>query len=277
VEIAFGVSAYKNPAHLERLVRRLHTGPETTFLIHVDRKSSDAVYDEMTGRLADLGGVRFLPRHTCHWGGFGHVRASLKVIDAVVQERAVPDHLILLSGQDYPIKTNAQLRGFLRDGVGRSYFLHFPLPTDNWSHGGLDRFQQWHLRRPYLHLRLPRRRRLPHALRPWGGSAYWILSQQAVRTVSDFLAANPWYIRFFSHVDIPDELFFQTILLNSPEAERCLNVRLHYTEWGRTPAPAILTRDDYPQLAASTCLFARKFDQTIDAEILDMIDDRLLS
>lgn len=276
MRIAYLISAYKRPEHLARLVHRLHTGPETRFLVHVDRKTDERTFQEMLDGLSDIEGLRMLPRHACHWGGFGHVRASLKGISSLIEHGDDPDYVILLSGQDYPIKPNARIRDFLERGEGRSFFLHFALPTENWSNGGLDRLTDWHLRYRRLHLRLPVRRRLPLGLRPWGGSAYWIVSRSALQTIADFVAATPEYVRFFEHVDIPDELFFQTILLNSGEAERCVDFRLHYTEWSRTPAPAVLTSDDFPQLAASTCLFARKFDPAVDREILDAIDENLL-
>ncbi len=140
----------------------------------------------------------------------------------------------------------------------------------------MDRLRDWHLRYRGLHVRLPLRRQLPSSLRPWGGSAYWIVSRRALRTIYDFVEENPWYVRFFEHVHIPDEIFFQTILLNSAEAERCVDLRLHYTEWERTPAPAILTSQDYPHLVESSCLFARKFDPSVDARVLDLIDENLL-
>jgi hypothetical protein len=276
MRIAYVVSAYKNPEHLARLVGRLHTGHDTTFVVHVDRKTDARVYDSMRERLDVHDRVTFLPRHACHWGGFGHVRASLKGIAEVRGSGWDPDYVILLSGQDYPIKPNAYVQEFLERGEGKSFFLHFPLPTDSWTHGGLDRIQRWHWRYRGLHLWLPLRRTLPGGLSPWGGSAYWIVSRSALRTIAEFVEANPSYVRFFRHVDIPDELFFQTILLNSREAERCVDFRLHYTEWSRSPAPAILTRDDFPHLVESTCLFARKFDQSVDREVLDLIDERLL-
>lgn len=275
MKIAYVVSAYQNPDHLSRLVHRLHTGPETAFLVHVDRKTDEATFRAMREGVADLADVGFLPRHSCHWGGFGHVRASLKGIQELLRSGTDPDYLILLSGGDYPIKPNALIRDFLAQGEGRSFLLQFPLPTPNWTNGGLDRIRDWHLRYRKLHIRLPLRRQLPRTMRPWGGSAYWIVSRTALRVIADFVEANPWYVRFFHHVDIPDELFFQTILLNSPEAERCVDHLLHYTEWSRTPAPAILTRDDYALLVDSPCLFARKFDPTVDAEVLDMIDEGL--
>jgi hypothetical protein len=276
VSIAYIISAYKSPEHFSRLVHRLHTGPETVFFVHVDRKTDDVTLRAMVDGVADLDGIRFLPRHACHWGGFGHVRATLKGIGEILRTGVDPDYVILLSSQDYPIKPNAHLQDFLSSGAGRSFLLNFPLPTENWSHGGMDRIRDWHLRYRKLHLRLPLRRRLPESMRPWGGSAYWIVSRTALRTIADFLNANPWYVRFFKHVHIPDELFFETILFNSPEAERCEDHLLHYTEWSRTPAPAILTREDYPHLVESPCLFARKFDPAIDREVLDMIDEGLL-
>ena len=276
VRIAYVISAYRSPDHLSRLVHRLHGSPETRFLLHVDRKTDEATHRAMQAGLADLADVHFLPRHSCHWGGFGHVRASLKAIAELVRTGDLPDYTILLSGQDYPIKSNAFIRAFLGEGQGRSFFMHFPLPSENWIGGGLGRFRDWHLRYRRLHLRLPLRRRLPGGLRPWGGSAYWIVSAGALRTIADFVASNPGYVRFFEHVDIPDELFFQTILLNTPEAERCVDFRLHYTEWSRVPAPAILTSEDFPHLAASSCLFARKFDEQVDEQVLDLIDEKLL-
>lgn len=275
VRVAYVISAYKNPRHLSRLVHRLHTGDETRFVLHVDRKTDTGVYDTMRKGLGDVEHVTFLPRHACHWGGFGHVGASLKGIREVLRQGWDPDYMILLSGQDYPIKPDAYIQDFLERGDRRSFFLHFPLPTTNWTHGGLNRFRRWHWRYGRIHVSLPLRRTFPAGLRPWGGSAYWIMSRSALRTISEFVDANPSYVRFFRNVDIPDELFFQTILLNSPEAERCVDFRLHYTEWTRTPAPAVLTTEDFPQLVTSSCLFARKFDETVDEVVLDLIDEKL--
>ena len=191
VRIAYVVSAYKRPEQLSRLIHRIHTGEDTSFLVHVDRKTDNATFGAMRDGLADLEDVRFLPRHSCHWGGFGHVRASLKGIDELLRSGADPDYVVLLSGQDYPIKPNDHIRDFLAGGEGRSFLLYFPLPTENWSEGGVDRVRDWHLRYRGLHLRLPRRRQLPQTMRPWGGGAYWMLSRKAVRTIADFVEANP--------------------------------------------------------------------------------------
>lgn len=275
MRVAYVISAYRRPEHLARLAHRL-ADDGVSFFVHVDSKTDEATYERMVAGVGDLPRVAFLERHACHWGGFGHVEASLKGLREIVRAGLDPDYVILLSGQDYPIKPNATIRAHLTRLDGRSAFMHFPLPTPDWDGGGLPRYRDWHLRWHRLHLRLPLRRTLPLGLAPWGGSAYWIMSRAAVETVLAFVEEHPEVVSFFRHVDIPDELFFQTILLNSPLASECEDIRLHYTEWGRTPAPAFLLEEDYPHLAESPCLFARKFDAEIDARILDLVDENLL-
>jgi hypothetical protein len=51
------------------------------------------------------------------------------------------------------------------------------------------------------------------------------------------------------------------------------NESLHYHDWSRGSAhPATLRAADLPKLRASGKLFARKFDASVDSEILDLLD-----
>jgi hypothetical protein len=270
--IAYIVSAYKLPAQLERLLRRL-AAPGVTFAVHVDKKTRGATWDEMTSRCRDLD-VVWLPRHRSQWGGFGHVRATLKGIDHVVENGAPFDYAVLLTGQDYPLRPPAEIARVLGEAEGRSFMRNIELPWDPWGpRGGLDRVEDWHVityRR--LHIALPLRRKIPGGLTPWGGSAYWCLEGSLVHFVHGYLRENPDYVRFFEHVFVPDELFFQTIIMNSEHRHTVVNDDLRYVDWTREPAPVVLTRRDVPSLLESGQLFARKFDETVDAEVLDDLD-----
>lgn len=274
-KIAYIVSAYKLPAQLERLLRRLQ-GPGVSFAVHVDRKTRRPVWDEMVSRCRDLD-VTWLPRHRSQWGGFGHVRATLKGIDHFVEGGIPFEYAVLLTGQDYPLRSSTAIADFLDAADGRSYMRHVALPWAPWGpRGGLDRVEDWHLityRR--LHLALPLRRRVPAALEPYGGSAYWCLSSRLVHFVHGFLSENPDYVRFFRHVFVPDELFFQTIIMNSKLRNTIENDDLRYLDWSREPAPAVLTHDDLSALLAASQLFARKFDATVDSSVLDALDAHL--
>jgi hypothetical protein len=272
IRIAYVVSAYMLPRQLERLLRRLDA-PEASFAVHVDRKTRQRVYEEMVARTRDLD-VVFLPRHVSHWGGFGHVRATLKGIDHFVAAGAPFDYAVLLTGQDYPLRSPEAIASFLEGARGRSFMNNWRLPYAPWGErGGLERIEDWHVityRR--WHFRLPLRRKLPLGLEPYGGGAYWCLARDVVEYVHAFVHANPEYVRFFRHVLIPDELFFQTIVMNSPLRDSVENENLRYLDWSREPAPAVLLESDLPALVSSHKLFARKFDERIDSTILDLLD-----
>lgn len=284
MRIAYIISAYQRPRQLVRMVKRLNT--ETSlFFIHVDKKTPDIVYAVMTDGLSLLTNVRFLERHTCVWGGFGHVAATLKGINEVVNSGTDVDFVVLLTGQDYPIKPNRHISDFLSGHRGSLFLDHFPLPHPEWQNLGLDRIDSWHLRLFNRHQRLAPpswlglRRRFPSGFQPFGGSSYWCLPHDAIEYVHRFCLEQPDFVRFFRTVDVPDELFFQTILLNSPFGERVVNDDLHFIDW-RDPhagSPAVLTTGDFARLQSSAKLFARKFDINQDAGILDMIDLHLLS
>jgi hypothetical protein len=77
---------------------------------------------------------------------------------------------------------------------------------------------------------MPRRRFLP-GLRPYGGSSYWCLSGDAVSFVHRYVADHPEFVSFFRRVFIPDELFFQTILVNSELKNQIVNDDLRYMRW----------------------------------------------
>src|SRR5947207_15811512 len=206
MNIAYIVSAYKNPDQVVRLIRRLDDEHVRLF-VHVDKKTSDDEYGRMAGPLSELPHVRFLERHDCYWGGFGHVRATLKGIEAALSGGFDFDYAVLLTGQDYPLMTSARIGEFFQNSGGRSFMAYFALPTDEWEGGGRDRIERWHIRlgsRRYEiapHPRIGVRRRFPLGLQPFGGSAYWCLSRRSVEYVDGFVRQNPSFIRFFRRVE----------------------------------------------------------------------------
>lgn len=298
VDIAYIVSAYKNPAQLVRLVHRL-SAPNTHVLVHVDRRTPAPLYRAMAEPLRALDRVLLLERHACRWGDFGHVRATLKGIAALIEQGLPFDFVILLTGQDYPIKSQRDIARTLAQHRDRSFMEYFPLPTPKWMHGGLDRIEHWHLHVLGLHLVFPGehilsrsaiglgghyldrlvrlRRKFPAGFRPFGGSSYWCLNRACIAYVYQFVRQQPPFVRFFEHVFIPDESFFQTIILNSPLRQVVVNDNLRYIVWSdeATRSPAILRGADVARMLASPALFARKFDATRDTAVLDRIDAAL--
>lgn len=273
MQIAYIISAYKRPDLLFRLVDALDGAP---IAIHVDRKSD--IGPEVESRARAHANVTLLPRHVCHWGLFGHVEASLEGLKWFMGAQA--DYAALLTGQCYPIKPKRVIEQALENLGGRSMIEISRFPKAEWLHGDdggykrLDRF----------YLKFPRRlmpkairlwkRRPPYHLHPYGGSGYWLLSREAIAYIRAYVAGHPQLTRYFRTTFCPDEMFFQTILGNSPLNGKLVSKLLHYTDWSKGGAsPAMLRSSDLPTLQASDALFARKFD---DHETLDMIDALLL-
>lgn len=284
MNIVYIISAYKYPGQLVRLIRRLHSDA-TGFFIHIDKKTDSAVYEQAMQGTQDLPHVYFLQRYRCDWGGFGHVQATLEGIHDLIQRGLPFDYAILLTGQDYPIKTNNQIEDFLRQQKGKSFMDYFPLPSLEWEGGGLQRVELWHMRYLNRHFVFPSerdfffKRKFPEGFRAFGGSSYWCLSKEIITYIHKFTRQHPKFVKFFKYVDVPDEIFFQTLVMNSPYASSIVNDDLRYILWKDWDAgsPSILVKEDLVGLASSSKFFARKFDENVDAEILNLIDQKILT
>jgi hypothetical protein len=292
MNLAYIITAYRLPEQLARLVRRLDS-PAAHFFVHVDARSPTAVYQAMTGALRPMPNVCFVKRFRSYWGEFGHVEGMLQGIEEIVARRIECDYVYLLSGQDYPIKPLGYFEDLLRQSAGRSHVEYAPLPRPDWRNGGLERIESWHFRlakwnfvlgaNPRYQYRIFSRQRtvvIPgftgrrpflKSYQPFGGWATWCLAREAVDYVHWFTRHNPWFSRFFRRVNIPDEIFFQTLLLNSPLKDKVLNQTLTYMDWSKPKAP--LGPADLEVLLASPKVFARKFDITREATILDKLDE----
>jgi hypothetical protein len=306
MRIAYIISAYKCPDLLIRLVQRLHT-PTSIILIHVDKRTDHKQYQEMIAGVSHLSNVVFLKRHSCHWGDFGHVRATLKGLTYLFDENTSFDYVFLLTGQDYPIKSNNYIEYFLNTENGKEFIAYYPFPNKAWGeNGGMRRIEQWHFRfledwpvrflRAFVHLPSRRefkskvksviylsvnnmfaKRTLPGNLKPFGGPGYWCLTRACAEFIHDYVEKNPRFVKFFRYVDIPDEIFFHTIIMNSSFASNVANDDLRCIDISEGRGPRIWRKGDLQILAQSKGLIARKFDTGVDSEVLDLIDLQLLS
>jgi core-2/I-Branching enzyme len=274
--VTYIVIAHKNPHQVVRLLHRL-ASDRTTFVVHVDRRAGSDVEDAIRNGARALGDVRFLDRRRCFWGGFGMVAATVAAFDELVRGSVAFDHAVLLSGQDYPLRSAADIERFLGAAAGRCFMTHAHLPTPFWPDGGLNRIEQFHLVSHHaLHLTVPWRRRIPGGLDPFGGGAWHCLARPVVEHVVAFIRSNPTFVRFFEHVLHPDELFFQTIVMNSPFAPTVVDDHLRYVDWADSVgSPAVLETADLGRLIESDKLFARKFDTAVDSTILDLLDEHI--
>jgi hypothetical protein len=293
VSLTYIILAHRLPVQLARLVSTLYQSDDL-FLIHIDAKvRPDPFVTAIHEACGPMSNIEFVEPVRCDWAGFGHVKATLRGIDRALSRESNTTHVLLLTGQDYPIKSLDGLRSHFAENAGKSYLSWSmgddpSLPPDRrgnriwfWD-GNLDRLELRHylFGRRWVHLPnrflpfLPRRA-MPLGMRPFQGLAYWSLSIEAARFVQQRVAHHPDLMKFFGRAFGSDEFFFQMILLNSPLKNTLVNEDLHFMNW-EGYHPLIIRTSEFDALARSSKLFARKFDSIVDREVLDRIDSDLL-
>ena len=85
-------------------------------------------------------------------------------------------------------------------------------------------------------------------------------------------------IEFYKKTWVPVESFIQTVLVNNKDFNLCEDNK-RYMNWSTTSYghPGIVTAADYPGLTQDNVFFARKFDITKDGQVLNMLDQRVMS
>lgn len=300
LKITYLILVHRYPKQVRRLIQRLYT-EHTAFLIHVDRRVDIALFQQ---ELRDINTVRFIvSRHVSKWGSGGIADAFLSGFREILSSDFKTDYVIVLSGQDYPLRSNEQIQQFFTLNLGKNFVYYFPMPGVSEYRGEWnDRINRYHftfrgesyIYPPYtvpttvkgwikhvlFALYFFRKRVHPKYLKPYGGSTWSMLTVEAARYIVKFLDDHPDFMEFHKHSVCSDEMVQSTILLNSPPVIRdtIVNKDLRYCDWTprpREPCPATLTSTYFPILVASDALFARKFDETVDSKILDLIDFHL--
>jgi hypothetical protein len=262
------------PAQVARFARQLLVGEDAVYL-HVDAKEDQAPFAAAVDPR-----VKFLaPRHVITWGGWNLVEATLSLLR---QARADGDHdyYSLHSGSCYPIRPLAEFHAHLARCRGLE-FIEACGETAG-SSAFRSRHQRWwfrdHPRLRFLHHihQYAPSRPSPPDCPLHVGSTWWTLSREAIDELLDLTARRPDLIQFFRYNDIPDEVFFPSLIMMTRRAGHVCNAKLRHIEWlSHSEHPLIMRRQHFGRLANSPAFFARKFDASVDAEILDRLDELL--
>ena len=249
-------------------VARHWTAAGCPVVIHVDRKVARQVHDDFVSACADDPLIVFCDRHVCHWGGWGIVAATQTAAELMLDSFPDVRHVLLSSGACLPLRPVQDLIDYLADRP-RVDFIESATTADvSWTVGGLDA-ERFTLRFPFswrkhrklfdrfvkLQRAVGYRRRIPDGLVPHMGSQWWCLTRQTLSAILQD-PKRPIYDRYFRHVWIPDESYFQTLArLYSTRIESRSLTLSKFDYQGR---PHIFYDDHLQLLRRSDCFVARK-------------------
>ena len=299
------ILAHKDSKQLERQIRSLDDG-YSTFYVHVDIKSNFQLYSFL-GQIDNV--VLINERVDCIWGDFSIVRATLNLIENVLKNNK--DGLcILMSGNDYPIKSKSEINSFL-DKNSEKIFIKIDEARNVWTNFNknieyyrinlsskkghslflkgkscnkttLKYFVLGHITLKQFFQFVFKKRKLNLAIKYYGGSQWWAMNISNLNKLNDFIQLNKKELfDFFSYSHVPDEFFFHSIIMHLKEsgASFIIEDSLTYVNWTRKnrSLPVTFEVNDIKELTGQPAnkLFARKFDVEIDQEILDEIDKNI--
>jgi hypothetical protein len=237
MNIAYMILAHHQPLQLARLVDRLNQS-NAYFYIHVDKKSKEK--DRIVQQFAALGNVTVIANNEVNWMGFTTIDAEVDLMKEAYNSGINFKYYVLLSGQDYPIKSNAYINNFF--STHSNDFLSYNR-ISYMNEGFKNKHRQYHFRDiPYINPRNPKKipllvylyfglhnrfakyvpaRRFYQDMELYFGSQWFALTHETIGYILQYLKEHKGFIRSMKNTDGPDETFFHTIIMNS---ERKTNV-----------------------------------------------------
>lgn len=302
----FCVLAHREPDLLARLAKRLSPYP---VVVHVDGSFSQQPFQRACANLPNVDFLTEAQRRPLHWGAWSIVAATETVFDRAMSAHSSGDdeHLVLLSGQDYPLRPVAEIDRVLRAGppvrvryagldssselgaefLRRVFAKDLVVPGSKLQNKHVGRvarkataLAQVNLER--IRNRLPRH--VPEGYRWATGSQHFALTPGVLKEIRS--RSTPELVRFMRTTFAPDEKYYHSLIASSAWGERLypdgpestesfLATRLEVLHVLDPALRKVFTRDDLDYLDSRTDkLFVRKVSLPRSETLLDHLDAR---
>lgn len=274
---------------LENLIRLLDD-KDNDFYIHIDKNARSVDFD-MIKKLAKKSNINIYRKHKVYWATNSITLAQLLLLKKSTSGNY--DYYHILSGADLPIKSKEEINSFLTKNMG-SEFIHFG--TSQYQRDIECRYEKYHFFSKQLgrkrdkkfwvdaetyslaiqrRLNIDRKKNL--GFKVYGGANWCSITDGLAKYAVENYHK---YAKAFSLSQNSDELFIQTIAMDSPYKDNLYmggfdndyRACLRYIDWNRG-TPYVFSAEDYSELmgADEEFLFARKFDVNTDSEIVEKI------
>lgn len=301
VSLAYCILSHKNPGQVGRLLQTIWH-PDNIYVLHYEKRASRAAHESIALVAARYPNVRVLRSRPIQWGRYSQLAAQLDALHACAEWSKDWSHFINLTGQDFPLLSQSMIMQDLTGRRGTSFVSSFDaFATGQWG-DAKQRVTRVHFDSPALEalLRVPGigrkvramfgwtnqlpfvpfvRRSQPASFRYYGGANHFILSAEA----GAYLLHDPRaqkIIRWLRWTGFPEESSVQTALMNSHLAASVVNDDRRAIYWAKDgdPSPQTLRLVDLDRLGVARAegkLFARKFDTSVDDNILKSLGEYL--
>lgn len=294
--IAYFILVHRYPEQFKRLFKSIYS-TSNHYLIHIDKKSDPDLYSNISRFLASFTNVEILKSQNVVWGGYSMVSVEMKAIQKLLKMNKKWQFYINLSGQDFPLKSQKQIETYLSKNKNSSFIKIANQTTQRPN--TLNRIKNYFTEIKNGFIGTPIKRAYLPNTTPYIGGQWKILT----RSCCEFLCSSPKVAKFeqyYRNTLIPDESFFQTVLMNTNYLGKLVNDDKRAIIWipdfgpelnskrftaNTTQSlidsgeiklrPKTLTTKDSAILLKSTALFARKLDENVDKVIFDILETKM--
>lgn len=292
---AYLIMAHSNFDYLKTLIKSLDD-PRNDIFIHIDKKAKFTNFDLLKGAI-HFSSVYYIKQRNVKWGALSGILCEIDLLKAAT-ERDQYDYYHLLSGSDLVIKTQNEIHQFFSQNKGKEFVAFDNEQIDDQY---LERVRYYYFlqdvygrNRKNIFMiglyvvdkillsvqKLIKVNRIKESDLIFQKGANWFSITHDFAT--HVIQQEKWIIKTFQYSLSGDELFLQTILINSGfknnlcqpyRLEENLNMRL--VDWSRGK-PYTWRKEDYNIITNSNMFFARKIDPNLDNEIITLISGNII-
>lgn len=275
MKIVYYLMTHKNECQIKRLIERLLTGSNSFILIHHDYSKGMPLAIQKTANVQVI--KNYVPVK------YGHIsisQAMLRGIQWLEEESLDFDWLLMLSGQDYPVRPIHQIEAFIENTSYDAFIGYERIHENPVLHGRY--FHTLCMRRYfYKRIKIPgiknifikRRHPYQEGLHCYAGSQWLNLSRKAVEFIWSNKDLTRQLFEYLKKASCPEETLFQTVVVNQSGLKIANNDK-RYIVWREDAEhPEVLCLDHLAEILESDAWFARKVDDTTCPELLDRLDE----
>lgn len=273
---AYMIIAHTNFEQLQTLIDLLDDERNDLYL-HIDTKAKNVpAFSAKHSKLHMVEPINVV------WGGHSQIHCEMKLLEAAAKGHYRYYHLI--SGMDLPLKTQDEIHAFFREHDGKEFL---------WFDENACQTEDFYFRTQYYYflgnLGFNTKTHFGYGLRLIDGALAKVQKALGVcrKSIFPLYKGGQWFSitddmvhyvleqktairKQFDYSICADEVFLQSVAMGSPLRENIVNDCLREIDWERG-MPYTFRKEDVPMLLASENLWARKFDQRVDREVIDMI------
>lgn len=295
---AFLIIAHNYWGQLKKLIQLLDAENHDIY-IHIDKKSKDFKADKFL-ETTNKSRIFIYQEYEVFWGGFSQVQVELFLFEKAYALQY--DYYHLISGADLPLKSNKDIDTFFEENKGTEFIL--------FDEDKLKNDPEISRRAKYYHFLQNYRRRFSQK---WKNDFFTFLERVSLvfqilfrinrvkdldweikygsnwvsitnDLVTEILKQREKITKAFSCTNCADELFVQTVAYNCGFKDKLyisedgMAENTRFIDWarGQNGNPYTFHKSDENILLENKNLFARKFSETIDSEIIECIFTKIM-